>query len=134
MSDNGMQRVRQTWDRIYPQHADTAGAAFYARLFEIAPEVKPLFKGDMQQQGRKLMTAINLVVSNTAGEDLSDALLDLGKRHVDYGVKEEHFDAVGQALLETLANALGDEFDETTRTAWSDAYQSVAYAMKKAWS
>ena len=125
--------MRSTWGKIYPDQADAAAEAFYTRLFEIAPEVKPLFKGDMEAQGRKLMAAINLVVSNEEGNDLSGTLEDLGRRHADYGVKVEHFNFVGQALLETLAGALGDEFDDATRAAWTSAYNSVADAMKKAW-
>ena len=123
--------VRRTWNKIYPERADEAAAALSARLFEIAPEVKPLFKSDMQAQGAKLMAAINLVVNNEEGADLSGALLDLGKRHTGYGVKVKHFDAVGQALLETLASALGNEFDDATHAAWANAYHSVAGAMKK---
>jgi len=53
MTPKEIKLIRQSFDRIVPMKDDFA-FAFYKRLFEIAPEVEPLFKGDMVEQGGKL--------------------------------------------------------------------------------
>jgi hemoglobin-like flavoprotein len=57
---------------------------------------------------------------------------DLGKRHVGYGVKAEHYDTVGAALLWTLAKGLGDAFTEEAKAAWTETYVTLATVMKTA--
>jgi nitric oxide dioxygenase len=107
--------------------ADAVASTFYARLFEIAPEVTSLFKGDMSEQGKKLMQTLAVVVNGL--DDLSaivPAVQALGKRHVAYGVKAEHYDLVGSALLWTLAQAFGKAFTDDVQAAWATAYGIVA--------
>ena len=107
--------------------ADAVASLFYSRLFEIAPEVKPLFKGDISEQGKKLMQTLAVVVNGL--DDLSaivPAVEALGKRHVSYGVTAEHYSLVGSALLWTLAEAFGDAFTDEVEAAWARAYGIVA--------
>lgn len=132
MTPTQKQLVRQSFQKIIPI-ADTAAALFYARLFELDPQLKALFKGDMQAQGRKLMDMIAVAVRNV--ENLGavlPAVEDLGRRHVAYGVTDAHYDTVAQALLDTLANGLGADFTAETRAAWTELYQIIADAMKQA--
>src|SRR3546814_3776176 len=96
---------------------------FYTRLFETAPEVKPLFKGDIKEQGRKLMATIGLAVSSLDRlPQLVPVVQDLGRKHAGYGVRDDHYDAVGAALLWTLEQGLGPDFTPETRTAWTEGY------------
>src|SRR5919202_3050797 len=102
------QLVRSTWAMVAPIQEEAA-RLFYGRLFEIDPSTKPLFAStDMAKQGKKLMQTIAVVV---AGLEQLDAILPaveaLGRRHVGYGVREEHYERVGAALLWTLAKGLG---------------------------
>ena len=91
--------------------ADRAAALFYARLFEMAPETRAMFRGDMDTQGRKLMAAIATVVNSLGDLDaIVPVARDLAKRHVAYGVMPEHYGLVGSALLWTLEQGLADEF------------------------
>jgi len=110
--------------------ADQAATLFYGRLFDIAPDVEPLFTGDMAEQGRKLMTTLGVVVR---GLDEFDQLLpvaaNLASRHVDYGVQPHHYDEVGAALLWTLATGLGEAFTPDVEAAWTTAYTALAEAM-----
>lgn len=132
MTPTQKQLVRQSFQKIIPI-ADTAAALFYARLFELDPQLKALFKGDMQAQGRKLMDMIAVAVRNV--ENLGavlPAVEDLGRRHVAYGVTDAHYDTVAQALLDTLAKGLGADFTAETRAAWTELYQIIADAMKQA--
>lgn len=54
--------VQSSFAKVQPI-ADAAASLFYARLFETAPEVRPLFRGDMTEQGRKLMATLAAVVN-----------------------------------------------------------------------
>lgn len=125
--------VQESWAKVAPI-ADTAAGLFYARLFELDPEVKPLFaNADMNEQGKKLMQMIGVAVKglDTLGE-LVPAVQALGKRHVAYGVKAEHYDTVGAALLDTLEKGLGDDFTPETKEAWTITYNTLASVMKEA--
>jgi len=110
--------------------SDTAAKLFYQRLFETAPEVKPLFKGDMAGQGKMLMSMIGTAVNGLdRPETILPAVQDLGRRHVGYGVKEEHYAPVGAALLWTLGQGLGEAFTADAEKAWTKTYSLLADVM-----
>jgi len=124
--------VKSSFAKVAPI-ADKAAELFYGRLFEIAPEVKPLFKGDMKEQGAKLMKTIGYCVNGLDNlEAIVPAVQDLGKKHVGYGVKDEHYDVVGAALLWTLEQGLGADFTPDTKAAWTEVYTVLATTMKDA--
>lgn len=113
--------------------ADTAGTLFYNRLFELDPTLRPMFRGDMREQGKKLMAMLKLVVNGlTRLDDLVPAIESLGRRHVAYGVRDEHYAVVGAALLWTLRQGLGDHFTPETEAAWRSAYTVLATVMQNA--
>lgn len=124
--------VKSSFTQVLPIK-DVAAAAFYDRLFTVDPSLKPLFKGDMQAQGQKLMMAIGTVV---AALDRLDTVLptvqQLARRHVGYGVQDSHYATVGGALLDTLASAFGDDFTPEVRDAWATAYGILSTAMIEA--
>ena len=124
--------VQSSWKKVIPIQ-ETAAELFYGRLFELAPEVKPLFKNDMKSQGRKLMTMLNTAVMslNNLG-DVVPAIQDSGRRHVAYGVKDEHYSAVGGALIWTLGKGLGEEFTDDVKQAWVTVYAVLETTMKDA--
>jgi hemoglobin-like flavoprotein len=113
--------------------ADEAAVLFYGRLFELDPELQKLFKSDIKQQGRKLMTMIGMAVrglDNLAA--LVPVVQNLGRRHVAYGVMPGHFDTVGAALLWALKQGLGAAFTSEVEKAWAAAYMLLASTMKEA--
>lgn len=124
--------VKTTWAELVPIK-DKAAELFYARLFELDPAVKPLFKTDTVAQGKKLMMAINTVVNSLERiETLVPVIQDMGRRHAGYGVKAQHYDTVGAALLWTLDAGLGPAFTPEVKAAWTDAYTLLATVMKEA--
>lgn len=124
--------VQTSWQKVVPIK-DKAAELFYGKLFELDADLKPLFKGDMVEQGRKLMAMINTVVNKLDNlGDIVPAAQDLGKRHVAYGVKDAHYDTVAAALLWTLGAGLGDAFTDEVKGAWTEAYTILADAMKAA--
>ena len=124
--------VKDSWSKVAPI-ADTAAELFYGRLFTIAPQVKPLFKSDMKSQGKKLMQTLGFAVASLDNLDaLIPALQNLAKRHVDYGVADEHYAPVGDALLWTLEQGLGSDFTPETKAAWTTVYATISSVMIEA--
>lgn len=124
--------VQSSWPQVLGIRT-TAADLFYARLFEVAPEVRTLFHRDLHAQGAMLMAMLDAVVG---GLDRLDQLLPtaqaLARRHVAYGVRLAHYDSVGLALLWTLEQGLGPGFTAELRSAWAAAFLLLAEAMKHA--
>jgi len=121
--------VQESFARVAPI-ADAAADLFYARLFELAPALRPMFPTDLIEQKRKLMTTLTLVVNGlTRLEALAPAVQALGRRHAGYGVKPEHYQTVAEALLWTLEQGLGEAFTPGTKDAWVAAYTLLAQTM-----
>lgn len=124
--------VQASFAKVVPI-AEQAAQIFYGRLFELDPSLKPLFKGDMKEQGRKLMTMIRTAVAGLDKLDmLVPAVQDLGRRHVGYGVQDRHYDTVGAALLWTLEKGLAEDFTPRVKEAWTVVYGVLATTMKNA--
>jgi hemoglobin-like flavoprotein len=132
MSPEQIRSVQASWQQVLPIRA-AAADLFYARLFELAPEVRPLFKRDIHVQGAMLMSTLAAIVDNIAHLDrVLPGATALARRHLDYGVQPAHYDSVGQALLWTLEQGLGADFTPPVREAWAAAYGALASAMKAA--
>lgn len=124
--------VQSTFAQVVPI-APQAAELFYGRLFELDPALKPLFTGDMTEQGRKLMATLGVAVNALDNlDELIPVLQNLGKGHVAYGVQDAHYETVGAALLWTLEQGLGDAFTPEVKDAWIEVYTIVATVMKDA--
>lgn len=129
MTPEQVQLVKQSFSKVAPI-STVAAELFYDRLFEIAPEVKPLFKGDMTEQGAKLMQTLGYVVAGLHDlPSILPAAKDLAARHVAFGVTPAMYQPVGEALIWTLEQGLGDEFTDDLKTAWTEAYTLLSTAM-----
>ncbi len=132
MTEKQIELVQTSWEKCIPI-ADTAASIFYAKLFELDPSLKALFTSDIKEQGKKLMTMINTAVRGLNNlEGIVGAVQAMGKRHTGYGVKDEHYETVGTALIWTLGQGLGDDFTEETKEAWIATYTLLATTMKDA--
>ena len=106
--------VQSSFEKVVPI-AEQAAGLFYNRLFEIAPEVKPLFgESDMKAQGKKLMATLGVAVRG-----LSDLEATVPVIHKP----------VGEALIWTLDQGLGDGFTPEAKTAWVGVYTLVSDTM-----
>ena len=129
MTQDQITLVRSSFARVVPISEQAAGL-FYDRVFELAPQVRPLFKGDLREQGRKLMAMLGTITAKLDDLDtLVPAAQQLARRHVNYGVEPAHYAVVGQALIDTLARGLGDDFTPDTRAAWQTAYATLSGVM-----
>ena len=81
--------IQQSFAKIAPI-SDKAAAMFYGRLFEIAPDTRSLFRGDMAEQGSKLMATLSvpsllLLDEHTASLDprTVEKVLDLTRKIIE---------------------------------------------------
>lgn len=126
--------VKQSWAQVAPI-APTAATLFYDRLFFVAPGLRPLFSDDIAEQKRKLMEMLAVVVDGLDNlDEIVTEIQALGRRHAGYGAKPEHYDVVGECLLWTLSQGLGEDFTPEIKAAWAAAYGILATTMIEAQS
>jgi hemoglobin-like flavoprotein len=129
---SAIQSVRDSWAKMTP-FASEAATLFYQNLFALDPTLRHLFKGDMREQGTRLMAMMNVVVGKLDDSDeLMPLLGQLGQRHADYGVTPEHYRLVGTALLQTLEQALGAGCTPVVKSAWTIVYDLISRRMQAA--
>jgi hemoglobin-like flavoprotein len=141
-SDSEKEIVLRNWRLVVPI-AETAADLFYRRLFELRPEYRSLFGEDMTAQKRKLIRMLAFIVRSLEWredqwkddvdpqEDLMLVVLALGRRHQDlYKIPPDSYGSVGEALLWTLGQGLGDAFTPTARDVWTKLYTLLATTMQ----
>lgn len=121
--------VRKSFTAV-ERHAEISALVFYRRLFELAPQVRPMFKTDIHEQSKKLMdmlaAALNLLERPA---ELVGELEQMGARHAGYGTRPEHYAVVRRALLDMLGEVMGTSFTPETRAAWDELYDAIEAAM-----
>jgi hemoglobin-like flavoprotein len=123
--------VRQSWAKVN-EGAEQAAALFYKRLFGVYPDLQPLFKGEMDEQGTKLMRMIGKAVDALDDVEPPERVIRMmGARHSGYGVRDEDYAKFGDALMWTLEQGLGDAFSPATRAAWASVYDDLAGLMRQ---
>ena len=121
--------IRDSFHRLQPD-VETASALFYARLFEIAPVLREMFRSDMAGQGMRFMSTLGVILDHFDDpQALRPYLERLAQGHAAYGVKPEHFRPMGQALIRTMRETLGEKFPEGADAAWEAAYDHLAHEM-----
>jgi hemoglobin-like flavoprotein len=132
MTEEQKQRVRSTFAKA-ERIPEILGLVFYRRLFELDPGLRPLFRHDIREQSKKLMATLKMAVdSMEQPKEILSAIQALGRRHIQYGVKEHHYETVGKALMRALEETLGPDFDAMARAAWLELYHWLAGVMKEA--
>lgn len=130
MTPQQIDLVQKSFADVKPIAA-AAAELFYNRLFTLDPALRPMFRGEMGQQGQMLMSMIGAAVNGLSNlEKLAPVVRQLGARHVRYGVRTEHYATVGSALLWTLEQGLGPKFTPPVRNAWAEAYTLLAEVMQ----
>ena len=123
-------RLIQTSFESIKQYSTATTKLFYGRLFELRPDLRPMFKTGLEEQSQKILdTLVVIVEALDEFEALRPRLLELGQKHVTYGAKPEHYEVVRSALLWAIGHALEGEFDRETKTAWHQMLSAVAATM-----
>ncbi|MBB5687015.1 globin domain-containing protein [Sphingobium boeckii] len=101
----------------------------YERLF-VDPDVRALFDQAAQESGeqpKRLAQAILGFAENVDKlEALSGAVERMAHRHIQTGVKPEHYPMVAAALLPAIRDILGDAATDEVLSAWGEAYGLLA--------
>jgi len=121
--------IRDSFHRLQPE-VEAASELLYQRLFEIAPELRSMFRSDMAGQGMQFMSTLGVIVQHLDDpQALRPHLEHLAQGHAAYGVRPEHFHPMGQALIWAMADTLGEKFPEGAAAAWEAAYDLLAREM-----
>lgn len=129
MTNEQIQLVQQSWAKVLPI-AKSAGILFYQKLFAAAPEVRHLFKPDINEQASKLVMMLGYVVAKLPHMDeLLPEVQQLGKRHAGYGAEPKHYEVVGQCLIATLKEGLGSDWTPEVQNAWITAFNALKNLM-----
>ena len=120
--------IRESFAKLQPD--PVIAERFYERLFEIAPDLRALFRSDMTGQGMRFMSTLGVIVDHLGDPIALEPYVDqLAKGHAVYGVKPAHFQPMGRALILTMEEALGADLPEGAAEAWEAAYDLLAKRM-----
>lgn len=130
MTDKQIIVIKKSWKAFRGIDPKVVGDAFYTKLFHDNPELRRMFPKNMEDQYKKLIDMLTAIVSrldmlDVMGEDIAS----MSRRHAAYGVKPFHFKLVGDALLWTLEQGLGKDWNEEVEQAWQTCYQTLANLM-----
>ena len=129
MTERQILLVKNSWSYLVA-NSEEAGQLFYTRLFEVAPDLKHMFTTDPKEQARKLMSMVTLIVTKLQKlDDIIQEIRNLAQRHGKYGAKPEHYAVVGECLLWTLEQGLGEKWNSETAEAWTSVYGVLSEAM-----
>ncbi len=130
LSESQIDILRHSFKAV-SKEPELFAAAFYERLFQIAPHTQGMFTNDMHRQGQKMVSTLGVVVARLHEFDtLLPVITDLARRHVAYGVNAAHYSPVGEALLFALRRHFGA--NEETIEVWTLAYTAIAKTMVSA--
>jgi hemoglobin-like flavoprotein len=130
MTDEQVTLVKNSWKMFRNVDPWLIADVFYSKLFLDNPELRQLFPANMDQQYRKLIDMLSVVISRL--DDLADITTDIkmmALRHESYGVKPRHYRLVGHALLWTLERGLGNDWNDEVKKAWLACYTKLAETM-----
>jgi hemoglobin-like flavoprotein len=132
MTTRHIELVQQSWELVKPI-AREAGQLFNIHLFTTAPQVRHLFKEDISEQAVKLVRMLNYIVSMLNHLDEIRPQIDhLASAHNRYGAKPEHYAVVGECLIKTLQEGLGENWNPELEEAWVAVYTLLSGEMIQA--
>ncbi|NIJ14972.1 NAD(P)H-flavin reductase/hemoglobin-like flavoprotein [Saccharomonospora amisosensis] len=124
--------IRQTWQLAQP-YLPEISHSFYNMLFALAPTARDVFPIGMQAaEGKHVRALGHLILLVDRPEDLAPYLRQLGRDHRKFGTVDQHYEAVGTALLAALKRHLGPAWTPEVERAWAEAYTIVARSMQEA--
>jgi hemoglobin-like flavoprotein len=117
---------------LLPMENSGPANEFYRRLFELAPEVRPMFTREIGLQAKKFSDMLAWVITNLDRPDeLLREMRALGARHSGYGVTIDQYAPVGSALIWMFQHTLGDRFTAEMEEAWLEFYAFLSFEMER---
>src|ERR1700746_841066 len=132
MTPEQVDLLRKSFDAMYPMRRDIADLC-YSRFFQLAPDARALFPGDMERHRMKLMDMIAALVGSLDHRPLFQSLVaDSGRRHAEFGVQPSQYAAMGEALMWSLECKFGASFTPELQESWRALYATVQVEMLRA--
>lgn len=133
MTPKQISLVKASWRGLMRTDPLLLGGLFYDKLFHDNPGAEALFSNSRDEQAKKLIEMINVVIMRLEKlQELTEDIRQLAIRHVGYGTKNEHYGLVGAALLWTLEKGLGREWNAELAEAWTICYTTLSQTMIQA--
>ena len=130
MTSKEISHVKRTWKIFQQIDPQLIGSTFYGKLFADHPNLRKMFPNDMTQQYQKIFDMLSTIVARLDHpHELEPSIRQMGKRHVQYGVKPAHFKMIGGALLWTLEHGLGYDWNNEVEKAWKECYKMMTTMM-----
>jgi hemoglobin-like flavoprotein len=130
LTEHEMTLIKKSWNRLRTIDPVVIGDAFYSKLFFERPALRRMFPVEMDAQYKKLVDMLNTIVMRIENlDELTEEIIAMAKRHEGYGVKQEHYAPVGEALIWTLKVGLASEWNEDLQNAWGKCYGILSNAM-----
>jgi hemoglobin-like flavoprotein len=126
--------ILQRYAKLLHEANKSLADVMYDRLFEIDPNARELFTGDMEETKQKMMNMLQLLTrSMNRLHDTLNTMQELGCTHMKKGVKIEHYQPFLMALMYAVRQKLGDEnFNEVVAEAWVAVLSRIAGIMVNA--
>lgn len=122
--------VKESWLAIRNIDPMVIADIFYTKLFYDNPELRTMFPRNMEEQYVKLIDMLSTIIARLEKlDELKGDIVQMAKRHVNYGVMPEHYNMVGKALLWTLQKTLGTAWNAELRAAWVNCYAILSGTM-----
>lgn len=129
ISDKSIQIVKSTAP-ILAEHGETLTRHFYKRMFQHNPEVAPFFNPANQKAGKQQKALAGAITAYAANIDnlevLGSAVELIAQKHASLMIKPEHYPIVGQNLLASIKEVLGEGATDDVINAWAEAYGFLA--------
>ncbi|MCK9409284.1 MAG: globin domain-containing protein [Bacteriovoracaceae bacterium] len=130
MTPKQQEIVRTTFAQL-EAHEDRVADLLYQELFRMEPKAREMFRGDMQEQQKKLMRMLRVAVENINDQgQLQPMLYNLGMIHQSYGIEPHHFVSFGSALLFAIHSVLKEHCTKEVEESWKAAYHYFVLTMK----
>ncbi|MGA3526959.1 globin domain-containing protein [Melissospora conviva] len=128
--DNLERLLKESWVLVEDSR-DRLVSHFYSRLFLDQPGLRNLFPAQMAPQHDRLLEALVTTIQIVGDPERFDTTLRaLGRDHRRFHLRDEHFDAVGEALLDALASVAGKHWNDEYQQAWAGVYAAIADRMR----
>lgn len=132
MTHDQLRLVKQSWKLLRDIDPALLGDVFYGRLFITYPALRSMFSGPMDRQYQKFVDMLSILVARLDRPDtMAREIRDLSRSHAGYGVKPEQYAPVKEALLWTLEQGLGHDWNDDVQRAWEACYDALTQAMQE---
>ena len=131
LSDEQIRLVEITF-RALGGRGDEFVAFVYKKFFEQEPEAEAMFdETDFNQQHKKLLLTLIMIVDNLRDMPHVEEMLKATiKTHQAHAIKQHHYDALIDAIIDTFGEMLKSAWSEEAESAWRVALAKIVNVLQ----